>query len=90
MVADTVEFHDEVRLAVRDGNRTTGRAVVDVRSGDSWSRRLQRWMRLERRVDRAANRYTERLTDPRSGEVVHERDEPLSDHQGHGSARPRA
>ncbi len=87
VVTDTVGFHDEVRVQVRQGDRTTGRPLVEVRSGGSWSRRLLRWMHLERRVDRVENRYTERVIDPTTGEVVHEADHALSDHRGHGSAR---
>jgi hypothetical protein len=46
-------------------------------------------MRLDRVIDREKNRYTERVTDPATGEVVHECDEPLTDHQDHGAAKGR-
>lgn len=38
-------------------------------------------------VDREADRYTERLVDGETGEVIHDVDEPLSEHRGHGSAK---
>lgn len=41
-----------------------------------------------REIDRAGNRYYERITDPH-GNVVREVDEPLSEHRGRGSARRR-
>jgi len=40
-----------------------------------------------RRIDRGANRYTERVVEYDSGTVVHETDEPLTEHRGHGSAK---
>lgn len=33
------------------------------------------------------NWYSEKITDPETGEVLHERHEPLDQHQGHGSAK---
>lgn len=43
--------------------------------------------RHERIIDRRNNHYSEQVTLLDSGEVVHRCDEPLSDHQGHGSAK---
>jgi hypothetical protein len=42
---------------------------------------------LTRIFDRDADRYVETVTMRETGEVVHSCDEPLSAHQGHGSAR---
>jgi hypothetical protein len=42
---------------------------------------------LTRIFDRDADRYVETVTMRETGEVVHRCDEPLSVHQGHGSAR---
>lgn len=44
-------------------------------------------MNLERFIDRLRNSYHEKVTNPKTGEVVHQCDEPLSNHQGHGSAK---
>jgi len=44
-------------------------------------------MRLERFFDRISDWYQERVTNPKTGELVHSCDEPLSQHQGHGSAK---
>jgi hypothetical protein len=38
-------------------------------------------------MDRDTDRYVETVTMRETGEVVHHCDEPLSEHQGHGSAR---
>ena len=38
--------------------------------------------------DRRQDRYKEVVRDPDTSEIIHECEEPLSEHQGHGSARP--
>lgn len=45
--------------------------------------------RHERTLDRESDRYTERVTMLETGEVIHFADEPLSEHKGHGSDRPK-
>ena len=47
-----------------------------------------RSMHKERIIDRENDWYSEAVTDPETGEVIHECHEPLSKHQGHGSPRP--
>ena len=58
-------------------------------SGPSWSHDRQKWMHREKTGNRRDNQYTEVVWDPDTGEIIHECGEPLRDHQGHGSARPR-
>jgi hypothetical protein len=48
-----------------------------------------KWMKEERTIDRDRCRYKETVTDPETGEVVHHCDEPLINHTGHGSAKPK-
>ena len=42
-------------------------------------------IRHERLIDRKNNRYVESVIARGTGEIIHHRDEPLSDHKGHGS-----
>lgn len=42
-------------------------------------------MEKVRLIDKDANRYFEKVTDPDTGQVLHECNEPLSEHRGHGS-----
>lgn len=44
-------------------------------------------VRYERLIDHHEDRYVERVTLYDSGEVIHLCDEPLTKHQGHGSAK---
>ncbi len=57
--------------------------------GHSPQRMTGRWLSLTRRVDREHDWYEETVTDPRTGEVVHRRAEPLTQHQGYGTARSK-
>ena len=43
--------------------------------GDPFSHGTGRWVKKERRIDRASDRYVERVTDPVTGEIVHDEDE---------------
>jgi len=44
-------------------------------------------MKLSRVIDRDNDIYHEVVTDPETGEVVHECREPLSQHRQHGTAK---
>jgi hypothetical protein len=44
-------------------------------------------MEKRRLIDRDGDRYEEAVVDPATGETIHERTEPLSEHWGHGSAK---
>jgi hypothetical protein len=62
---------------------------IEAVSGDDLHRKSQKWMKLERVVDRDKNQYSETITDPSTGKVVHQCKEPLTKHRGHGSAKKR-
>ena len=51
--------------------------------------RFGREVHVVRKIDRENRWYTERITDPQTGEVLREVSEPLRDHHGHGSAKKR-
>lgn len=63
------------------------RLRFDIKTGYEMSRRLGRMVRVERSIDKDADSYMERITDPATGEVIHECIEKLSEHTGHGSAK---
>ena len=56
-------------------------------SEPSWSYKAEKWMHREKTENRREDRYTEVVTDPDTGEIIHEVDERLSDHRGRGSAK---
>lgn len=70
--------------AKRSGHK---KPIYEGRSEPSVQRSTGIMMHLERFFDRINDWYRERITNPKTGEVVHCCDEPLSQHQGHGSAK---
>lgn len=86
-------FQTTMRAGV--GMRVTGKELgrkkpfVEVRAEPSKSIKLGRNVHHERLIDRRNNRYAEKVTDPKTRDVLHECDEPLSQHRGHGSAKKR-
>lgn len=86
-----VQTHANMAGVVKDP-RLPSKKKTRVRffSGDDQRKADGKWMQKERVIDRDKNRYTEKVVDPDTGEVVHHCDEPLTDHVGHGSARLKA
>jgi hypothetical protein len=62
---------------------------VETLSMPSHSRSRGKVVHHERLIDRDNNQYEEKVTDYETGEVIHRQVEPLSEHRGHGSARPK-
>jgi hypothetical protein len=82
--SNTVTAHAKIALIARDA---AGRWFAKVKAGDEFFHLTQRWHRLFRRIDRNADRYSEHITDAKTGAVIRSVEEPLSEHQGHGSAK---
>jgi hypothetical protein len=86
-ISATIEARSDLGLKQRRPGFK--RPIHEQKSGSSFSVRLKRWMRRTRVIDRENDCYAEKVVDPQTGETVHHCDEPLSAHQGHGSARRR-
>jgi hypothetical protein len=84
-ISETVNVRS--MLGLKGWPATGGRPFIEQKVGDDLHRKSGRWMRLERVIDRAKNWYRELVTDRETGKVVHQCDEPLSDHRGHGTAK---
>lgn len=67
----------------------SNKVAFDTRSGASYYRKDNVWHRLVRNIDHVNDRYTETITIMKTGELVRQVDEPLSEHTGHGSAKYR-
>ena len=85
----TAEGRAGMRGKARSGEagKPGGKPWLTTMSEPSWSHDRQKWLHREKTENRRDNRYTEVVKDPDTGEIVHEVDAPLTDHQGHGSAR---
>jgi hypothetical protein len=69
--------------------RTPGekKPFIEQKTGNSYWHKMGKWMRRVQIIDRRGNRYVKRVDDPKTGEVVRDVDEPLTNHQGFGSAK---
>jgi hypothetical protein len=63
------------------------RFIAEGFSGNDFWRSGSKWVVKERLIDRLADRYIEKVTDPDTGKVLIDQDHPLSQHFGHGSAK---
>ena len=80
-------IHVGLKTKVKDPKLS--RPTVETVGGESYSHKLKRWVKIRRIIDRLRNWYSETVTDPSSGEVIHRTEEPLSKHLGHGSAKKK-
>jgi hypothetical protein len=91
-IASVAEVEAGVKGKARSGEagKPGGRPWLwTMSAGPSWSHDRQKWMHREKTENRRDKQYTEVVWDPDTGEIIHKCEEPLRDHQGHGSARPR-
>ena len=55
--------------------------------GPDFSHSRQKHVDKKRIIDRENDIYLEHVQDYETGEIIHHKDEPLSQHKGHGSAK---
>jgi DNA-directed RNA polymerase subunit RPC12/RpoP len=95
----TKRSHD-VSISIRGASARVGMGLkvtrpgqkkphVEVKSGARHSHKLGKLVDHERLIDRANDRYFEKVTDYESREVIYHAEEPLSKHHGHGSAKKK-
>jgi len=74
---------------VRSRQKETGTSgyVHDQVFGDDFTQATGKYNKKVRIIDRKNDRYYERVTNSETGEVMHLRDEKLSEHFGRGSAK---
>lgn len=67
--------------------RSKDKLRIHIQQGDQLNHGTGRWVLKERRIDKDSSPawYLERVTDPETGTVLHETDESLAAHRGHGS-----
>jgi hypothetical protein len=85
MISRTLTIRRDI--ALKHKRPGVKKPLSEQKHRDSLSTKLGRWMRHSRLIDRKNDWYTEAVVDPKTGEMVHHCDEPLSEHRGHGSAK---
>jgi hypothetical protein len=81
-----ITLREKLKAKVRHGLPGTVKPHLEKTVGDDLQRSTGQWLNLERTVDRENDYYRERLTNPQTGEVL-DKQERLSEHQGHGAAK---
>ncbi len=81
----TLASYDVSKLVVKDP--CLQRPTIEQHLGKRHSHKLGHFVKLRRIIDRVRDWYSETVTDPSTGEVIHKCEEPLRKHTGHGSAK---
>lgn len=82
------EVHDSLCGKLKDPNLPSKKNPrVDFFSGYDLRKSDGKWMQKERVLDKDNDHYKEIVIDPKTGEVIHHNEEPLSKYFGHGSAK---
>jgi hypothetical protein len=76
-------------VGVKAKRRSDRRPYLEDSAMPSYSHDKGKVLLREQIIDRDNDRYFEKVTDYETGEVIHHNEEPLSQHQGHGSAKIR-
>ena len=86
-----VSVYDEVttkeRLGMKGRHRDGGKPFIEQVHGADWHRDTRTWRHIDRIIDRENDKYYEVVKDPKTGEILHECQEPLSKHRDHGAAK---
>lgn len=95
MVTETAKASDGYRLKGYSEKRRpkkpgkSRKPFIDDRNMDEVYQVDGQIYRVERTIDYEKNSYREKITNPRTGEVVRHVKEKLSEHHGHGSAKKK-
>src|SRR3990172_3460382 len=65
---DAIHFRSQLKGKARDDSNR--RPFMTFTFGDNLWRKMNRWMHLDRIIDRRRNRYYEHIEDPKTGEVT--------------------
>lgn len=85
---ERISLHECLEGRFKDSNLSSRKNPrVTFQVGDSYWRDGEKWVKKNRLVDRDRDLYQEVVTDPETGTVIHQCEEPLSEHRGHGSAK---
>jgi len=83
VIRDSLVFKS--KLGLKGKHSGVSKPFIEEITGDDLHRKTNKWMNLVRVFDRENDLYKEIITDPITGEVIHQCIEPLSQHTGHGS-----
>lgn len=81
-----ITFREKLKLKARHGKAGEAKPFLDLQTGDDFYRKTGEWNRREKIEDRVKDRYLELIVNPKTGEIVYQCEEPLSENRGRGAA----
>jgi len=90
-ITDGIVFYDGHRARAKNPVLPSAKKLrFDTYSGVEHSHKYGKLVRVHRTIDKDKDWYSEQVVDLQTGEILHECNEPLSQHVGHGTAKPRS
>lgn len=86
-IEDKIVFRDGIGMKARHPN--SRRPFLESYQGPDRSRKTGKLMHKQRVIDRENDRYLEKVKDYDTGKVIHQCEEPLSQHVGHGDVKKK-
>jgi len=65
------------------------RPTIEISTGSDLHKRENKLVHKERVIDQKHDLYCEKVVDHETGEIIHEKEEPLSNHICHGSVKSK-
>lgn len=86
-----LNFNDKINInnSIKGKSKIQGKKkpVKDFYFGDEYSKSRHKYVDKTRIIDRENDKYVEIVKDKESNEIIHECQEHLTEHFGHGSAK---
>lgn len=90
-LTDSIIAYDGHRAKAKNPALPSAKKLrFDTYSGVEHSHRYGKLVRVHRTFDKDKDWYSEQVIDLQTGEVLHECQEPLSQHTGRGAAKPKS
>jgi hypothetical protein len=81
-------MYDSISFKHKNPKKTgKGKTLSEGFNGYEFSHSRQKMVAKQRHIDRQGNIYSEIVTDIETGEVIHQCEEPLSQHKDHGTVK---
>ena len=80
---DKIELHDQIKGKVKE--KGAKKASLEFKDGDDLHKKSGKYHHRNMYIDRKNDSYKEIVKDKTTGKIIHECEERLSDHKGHGS-----
>jgi len=87
LLEEKIEIHEQIKGKAKENG--VKKPFQEFKNGDDFHEKSGKWNIREMNIDRKNDAYSEIVKDGTTGEIIHQCDEPLSKHKGHGSAKKK-